>query len=154
ATYTPPDPPVPGRWLPTAPTPPAATYLPLMRPFALDSADRFRPKGPPDLSSRQWAREYDEVKELGSSTSPTRTAAQTLAARFWGEPPTQQAQGALRKFVLDHRLDIADAARLMAMSAVTRADASIACFDAKYHYVFWRPITAIRAGDTDGNDAT
>src|SRR5262249_33564021 len=91
---------------------------------------------------------------LGSSTSATRTAAQTLAARFWAEPPIQQSQGALRKFVLDHQLDIVDAARLMAMSIVVRADAQIACFDAKYHYAFWRPITAIRAGDTDGDDAT
>src|SRR5262245_61219047 len=125
ATYTPPNPPVPGVWLPTAPTPPVGTYVPAMTPFALDSADRFRPNGPPDLSSRRWARDYDETKTMGSSTGSPRTADQTLAARFWAEAPTQQAQGALRKFVLDHQLDIADAARFMAMSAVVRADASI-----------------------------
>ena len=66
----------------------------------------------------------------------------------------QQAHGSFRKFVLDHQLDIVDAARFMAMVSVTYADALIACFDAKYHYAFWRPITAIQAGDTDANAAT
>ncbi len=153
-TYTPPNPPIPGVWLPTAATPPIGTYLGLMRPFALDSADVFRPNGPPALSRKKWAREYNEVKEIGSSTSTTRTAEQTVAARFWAEAPVQQARGSFRKFVLDHELDVAEAARFMAMISVTYADGLIACFDAKYHYPFWRPITAIRAGDTDGNDAT
>jgi hypothetical protein len=66
----------------------------------------------------------------------------------------QQRHGSFRKAVLDHELDIVQAARLMAMLSATTADALIACFDAKYHYAFWRPITAIRAGDTDGNHAT
>src|SRR6185437_16597699 len=104
--------------------------------------------------TKKWAREYNEVKEIGSSTSTTRTPDQTLAARFWAEPPVQQARGSLRKLILDHQLDIGDAARFMAMVSVTYADALIACFDAKYHYASWRPITAIRAGDTDGNEAT
>ncbi len=153
-TYAPPNPPVPGVWLPTAPTPPVGTYLGLMDPFSLRTADQFRPSGPPRLDSRRWARDYNEVKEIGSSTSTTRTPEQTLAARFWGEPPVQQAHGSFRRFVLDRELDIVDAARFMAMISVTYADALIACFDAKYVYTFWRPITAIRAGDTDGNDAT
>ena len=91
-TYTPPNPPIPGKWLPTAPTPPVGTYLPFMRPFALREADRYRPGGPPELSSKQWAREYNEVKTIGSSTSTTRTAEQTLAARFWGEPPCSRGR--------------------------------------------------------------
>jgi hypothetical protein len=153
-TYTPPNPPIPGVWLPTAPTPPIGTYAGLMRPFSLDSADQFRPDGPPALSSKRWARDYNEVKEIGSSTSTTRTPEQTLAARFWAEPPVQQARGSFRKFVLDHQLDIGDAARFIAMVSVVDADAIISCFDAKYRYAFWRPITAVRAGDTDGNDAT
>ena len=153
-TYTPPDPPIPGVWIPTAPSPPIGTYLPYMRPFSLDSPDQFRPGGPPPLSSRRWAEDYNEVKEIGSRTSTIRTTGQTLAARFWGEPPLQQAHASFRKFVLDRGLDIGDASRFMAMMTVVRADALIACFDAKYHYAFWRPITAIRAGDTDGNDAT
>jgi hypothetical protein len=154
ATYTPPNPPIPGVWIPTAPTPPIGTYLGRMRPFSLDSPDQFRPHGPPALASERWARDYNEVKEIGSSTSTTRTPEQTLAARFWAEPAVQQAHGALRKFIVDHQLDVVDAARFMGMVSVVYADALIACFDAKYHYAFWRPITAIRAGDTDGNDAT
>jgi hypothetical protein len=152
-TYTPPDPPVPGVWIPTGPTP-IGPYLGRMQPFSLESADQFRPDGPPRLRSRSWAREYNEVKEIGSSTSTTRTAEQTVAARFWGEAPVQQARGSFRKVVLDHELDIRQASRFMAMISVTYADALIACFDAKYHYAFWRPITAIRAGDTDGNAGT
>ena len=153
-TYTPPAPPIPGVWIPTAPTPPVGTYLGLMRPFSLRSADVYRPDGPPSLKSKRWARDYNEVKEIGSLTSTTRTAEQTLAAKFWAEPPVQQARGSFRKFVLDHGLDIVDASRFMAMMSVTYADALIACFDAKYHYAFWRPITAIRAGDTDHNHRT
>jgi hypothetical protein len=153
-TYTPPDPPIPGVWIPTAPTPPIGTYLGLMRPFSLASADQFRPSGPPELDRKKWARDYNEVKEIGSSTSMTRTDEQTLAARFWAEPPVQQARASFRKFVLGHHLDVVDSSRFMAMISVTYADALIACFDAKYHYAFWRPITAIRAGDTDGNEKT
>jgi hypothetical protein len=153
-TYTPPSPPIPGVWLPTATTPPIGPYLGLMRPFSLESADQFRPEGPPSLSSTEWAREYNEVKEIGSSASTTRTGEQTLAARFWAEAPVQQARGSFREFVLDHELDVRQAARFMAMISVVYADALIACFDAKYHYAFWRPTTAIRAGDTDGNAAT
>ena len=152
--YVPPDPPVPGVWIPTAPTPPIGPYLGLMRPFALDSADQFRPAGPPALGSKRWADDYNEVKLLGSSTSTERTAEQTVAARFWAEPPVQQTRRAFREFVLERELDVVDASRLMAMLSVTYADGLIACFEAKYHFLFWRPITAVRAGDTDGNDAT
>ena len=153
-TYTPPDPPIPGVWIPTAATPPIGPYLGLMRPFALESSDQFRPAGPPDLQSNAWARDYNEVKAYGSSTSKVRTEEQTLAARFWAEAPVQQARNSFRGFVRDHDLDVVQAARFMAMVSVVYADALIACFDAKYHFAFWRPITAIRAGDTDGNDAT
>lgn len=153
-TYTAPNPPIPGVWLPTAPTTPIGLYLGHMRPFALKSANQFRPDGPPALDSNRWAEDYNEVKEIGSSASTTRTAGQTEAARFWAQAPVQQARGSFRRFVLDHQLDVADAARFMAMMSVTYADGLIACFDAKYLYALWRPITAIRAGDTDGNDAT
>src|ERR1051325_5168630 len=91
---------------------------------------------------------------MGSSASTTRSAEQTLAARFWAEAPVQQAHASFRKLILDHQLDAISAARFMAMITVTYADALIACFDAKYHYAFWRPVTAIHAGGTDGNDAT
>jgi PAP2 superfamily len=153
-TYTPPTPPMAGDWVPTATTTPFGTYLPGMRPFALESADQFRPDGPPDLESRRWARDFNEVKKLGSSTSTSRTPDQTLAAQFWAEPPVQQAHAALRGVIGERDLDIAEAARMMAMASVGYADSIIACFDAKYHYEFWRPITAIPAGNSDGNRAT
>ena len=153
--YTPPSPAGPGDWVPTAATPPIGPYLGHMRPFSLPTADRFRPAGPPALGSKKWADEYNEVKAIGSNATTTpRTADQTAAARFWAEAPVQQARGSFRKFTLDHQLDVADAARFMAMVSVTYADGLIACFDAKYTYERWRPITAIRAGDTDGNPAT
>ena len=151
-TYTPPDPPIPGVWIPTSQAPPIGTYMQFMRPFSYDTAGQFRPAGPPALSSKSWARDYNEVKEIGSRTSTTRTADQTLAARFWAEPPVQQDHSSYRKFVVDHQLDVVEASRFMAMVSVASADAIIGCFEAKYHYAFWRPITAIRAGDTDGND--
>jgi hypothetical protein len=152
--HTPPDPPVPGAWLPTAATPPVGTYLGRMRPFALRSADQFRPAGPPALGSRRWARDYAEVRAVGSATSTARSESQTTAARFWAEPPVQQARNGFRRFVADHDLDVVQAARFMAMASVVYADGFVACFEAKYHHAFWRPVTAIRAGDTDGNDAT
>lgn len=152
--YTPPVPAPAGTWIPTAPTPPLGTFLPAMRPFALRSADQFRPDGPPELGSRQWARDYAEVQAIGSATSTLRTPDQTAAARFWGEQPFLQARASFRLFLDQHDLDLADAARFQAMVSVTYADALIACFDAKYRYAFWRPVTAIPAGDTDGNRRT
>jgi hypothetical protein len=153
-TYVPPSRPGPGDWLPTAPTPPIGTYVPHMRPFVLASADQLRPPGPPRLGSSRWTRDYREVQEVGSATSTSRSAEQTLAARFWGEPPVQQAHAGFRGFVREHRLGTVQAARLLAMLSVTYADAFIACLDAKYHFAFWRPVTAIRAGSTDGNPET
>jgi hypothetical protein len=153
--YAPPSPADPGDWVPTAATPPIGSYLGHMRPFSLKSADQFRPGPPPGLGTKKWADEFNEVKTIGSnSASSPRTPEQTVAARFWAEAPVQQARGSFRKFVLDHQLDVADAARFLAMMSVTYADGLIACFDAKYTYERWRPITAIRAGDTDGNSAT
>jgi hypothetical protein len=152
--YTPPNPALPGDWVPTAPTPPNGTYLAHMLPFALASAAQFRPDGPPSLESRTWVRDYKEAKRLGSATSTHRKDWQTTVALFWGEAPVQQAHRALRGVIDQHDLDVVQAARMMAMVSVAYADGLIACFDAKYFYEFWRPISAIRAGDTDGNDAT
>lgn len=153
--YTVPNPPIPGAWVPTPP--PAqilGSYMPNMTPLSLRRADQFRPKAPPALDRRAWAQQYNETKELGSATSSVRTPEQTLAARFWGESPAFQQHGALRKLVTDRGLDILRAARLMAMTNTVVFDAAIACFDAKYQYAFWRPITAIRNGDSDGNPGT
>ena len=154
APYVPPSPAIPGVWIPTAASPPVGLSTRLMTPFSLESADQFRPPAPPALDSNTWARDFNEVKEIGSATSTTRTDEQTLAARFWAEAPVQQGRGALRRLIADRQLGIGDAARVMAMASVAYADAFIACFDAKYEYAFWRPITAVRAGDTDPNANT
>ena len=151
--YTPPDPPRPGVWVPTAATPPLGTYLGLMQPFGLESADQFRPDGPPSLGSRRWARDYNEVKEIGSRTSTTRTAEQTPAACS-GESHLFSRRAAPCAGRASHGSTSSQAARMMAMVSVAYADGIIACFDAKYDYKFWRPITAIRTGDKDGNGAT
>lgn len=156
--YVNPDPPVPGVYITTPPPPPplgpVGRHTAKMTPFVLDSADELRPSGPPALHTGRWANEFNETKEIGARESTTRTADQTLAARFWGENPVAQAHAGFRGFVTEHELDIVDAARFMAMINVTQADAAIACFEAKYFYSSWRPITAIPAGDTDGNPAT
>src|SRR4030095_2370284 len=84
-TYTPPNPPIPGVWLPTAPTPPIGPYVGLMDPFSLRSADQFRPAGPPALDSKRWARDYNEVKEIGSRPRTNPTAQATQRDKVWGE---------------------------------------------------------------------
>ncbi len=144
----------PGVWQPTAPTPPIAPWLAQMRPFTFDSAAQFRAEPPPALDSAQWAEDYQEVQREGSLTSATRTPAETETGRFYGEHAGIQYARIFRAFANERGLSVEDEARLFAQLYVTSADAIIACFDSKYHYSFWRPITAIRAGDSDGNPAT
>jgi PAP2 superfamily len=144
----------PGVWQPTAPAPPIAPWLAVMRPFTFGSSSQFRAEPPTSLDSHQWAEDYAEVQQVGSFTSATRTPAQTETARFYGEHGGIQYARIFRAFADERGLSVEDEARLFAQLYVTTADAIIACFDSKYHYSFWRPITAIRAGDTDGNPDT
>jgi hypothetical protein len=145
----------PGQWRPTLPlfvNDPNAWVARVM-PFLIESQSQFATDGPYDLDSRKYAREFNEVKRLGSATSTVRTADQTDAARFWAEGPiilTRLARNLSARF----RLDIADNARMFAMQYLTGADALIAVWDDKARWVFWRPITAIREAHTDGNPAT
>ena len=146
----------PGVWLPT---PPAflAAQAPetrLVQPFVLNSASQFRPEGPFSLGSEDWARDYNEVKELGSAVGSARTAEQTDIARFWSDNPPLQWNRVWRALSVAKGLGLAENARYFAMLASASADALIACWDAKYYYNFWRPVTAIRAGDSDGNSDT
>ena len=130
----------------------------------LPRADASRSASTPRTSSGPTGRRRSTAPGGPATTTRSRRSARAPArrgppSRPWQpgsgrRPPVQQARGSFRKFVLDHELDIVGASRFMAMISVTYADALIACFDAKYHYAFWRPITAIRAGDTDGNPAT
>lgn len=158
APYVNADPPIPGVFVagpvPPAPVGPLGRIIANMTPFVLSSDDQLRPGGPPALNTGAWANEYNEVKAIGAADSSSRTSEQTIAALFWAENPIVQAQLGFRNFILERDLDIVDASRFMALLSVVRVDAMIACFDAKYHYSAWRPVTAIPAGDTDGNPKT
>jgi hypothetical protein len=127
---------------------------PTMRPFALASPSQFRPGPPPSLKSREWAADYNEIKELGGKTSNRRSAQQTETARFWLMTGPQSYHPLARQMVLERHLSLIDSARFMALFAITLTDAYIAVFDAKYHYEFWRPVTAIRNADLNDNPDT
>src|SRR5215831_16992593 len=135
----------PGVYVPTAPT--LAPMWPHVTPFAMTSAAQFRPGPPPKLDSAQWAADYNEIKELGRKSSSQRSAKQTEDARFWLIVGPQAYFPLLVRVAATKKMDLVDAARFMALASVAMVDAMIAVFDAKYHYEFWRPITAIRNGD-------
>ena len=142
---------------PGAPAPPASPATPWvahMKPFALESASQFRAEGPPHLTSARWADDYNEVKAFGALNDSPRTPEQTEIGRFYAEHPGAQLIRTVRNFAAAQPLSLADRARLVAILHISAADALIACFDSKYFYNFWRPATAIVAGDTDDNDAT
>jgi hypothetical protein len=122
-------------------------------PFTLLSASQFWLPGPPALTSEAYARDYNEIKRIGGQVSEARTAEQTEIARFWFEGPP--AWNRIARMVAEGRgLDAWDSARLLALMNLAMADSYIAGFKIRYVYDFWRPVTAIREGDTDGNDAT
>src|SRR5258708_29149054 len=146
----------PAQW---RPTPPAlavdpASWVGNVKPFLLPSADLFRSDGPNALTSATYAEDFAEVKSLGSATSTIRTADQTDAAIWWQDHGTALWNRILRNVIVDRGLDIVDAARLLAMSDLARADALISCWNDKYYWNSWRPITAIREAHSDGNPAT
>jgi hypothetical protein len=124
------------------------------KPFALTRGDQFRAPPPMALGSPLWARDYNEVKRMGAKVGSARTEEQTRIAKFWEMvgPGTYNPMGV--QLVMANKLDITDCARAMALLSIATHDASVAVFDSKYTYNFWRPVTAIRNGDTDGNDAT
>ena len=125
----------------------------LIRPFTLRSADQFRPEPPPALTSDLYARDLNEVKAYGGAVSALRTPAQLDLARFHTESPAVAPYRNQRRFATVNT-ELADNARLLAQISVAFADTMIGCFDAKYHYKFWRPQSAIPLAATDGNPAT
>jgi hypothetical protein len=146
----------PGKW---RRTPPAFAFEPApwvgnVRPFIVADARALRSDGPNALSARKYAKEFNEVKELGSLTSRTRTADQTDAALFWQANGAGLFNAILRQLADTQDLDIAEAARMFAMANLAGADGAIACWNDKYYWNFWRPITAIHEADRDGNPAT
>jgi len=142
----------PGVYVPTPIT--AASVWPNMKPFAIKSASQFRPKPPISLTSKEWATDYNEIKDYGSKTSTKRTPQQTETARFWLMVGPQAYHPLARQLVKAKQMSVSDSARFMTFVALGLNDALIAVFDAKYHYNFWRPITSIRNGDIDNNPAT
>jgi hypothetical protein len=152
----------PGEWRPTPPgnIPMQFVFLSIdTKPFTLNSVDQFRPAPPPALTSNLYARDYEEVKRVGSIESHPPVGAcpaprKTDLARFWAGNFAAQWNEAIRLIALDEQLSIGEHARLQALANLAAADAGIAVWDAKLHNNFWRPITAIQLGDTDGNDKT
>lgn len=133
---------------------PVATSWGNVRPFVLQAGNQFRPAPPYALSSVQWAADYNEVKRLGAKSGSARNAEQTQIANFWAFVGPGTYMPVARQVATARRLGPLESARLFAIAAMAAADALIAVFDAKYAFGFWRPITAIRNGDQDGNDAT
>lgn len=151
----------PGAWRRTPPwfRPPDLPHWRLVKPFSLSDAAQFRPPGPPMMSGERYAADYNQVLGLGGRDSTNRTPDQTLATRFWSDftgtvtPPGHWTQITLALARSNH-LALADKAHLLAVVQVALADAGIACWDTKYAYNFWRPVTAIQRGDEDGNPLT
>jgi hypothetical protein len=122
--------------------------------LTLTSNDQFRPDGPNPLTSAEYAEDFNEVKAYGRVDSAVRTPEQTQTALFWSENTARQWPRAERALALAKGLSLAGSARMLALAQVATADALLACFDGKYHYLSWRPVYAIRRADTDGNPAT
>jgi hypothetical protein len=143
-----------GVWQPNPTGPVLGLCLPGMRPLALESASQFRPGGPNALTSKNYANDLNQVEQLGRSDSATRTPDQTTQALFWTDHDIRQWNDGMSRLAVARGLDLVQAARMLAMAHVAGGDAMIACFDAKYHYWFWRPFQAIPYADSDGNPAT
>jgi hypothetical protein len=158
-----------GMWRPTPPAmaPGAGPQFAYMKPWVMNSPSQFRPAGPPTLNSARYVADFNETKTMGSLTSPSRTADQTIAALFWNSATASYLWNSVARSLLRDRTGrmndksnerrnnrLLENARLFALLNLAMADAAIACWEAKYTYVFWRPVTAIPLADTDGNPST
>lgn len=152
-----------GEWRPTVPpvnnqpVPMAADFLARTMPFGVKDAEQFRIANPsPHLTSGAYAKAYNEVKEKGASdaTGHTRTPEETATARFFSDAPANYWNRLMRELVFSHSLGLGDSARMFALVTMATADTIITCWDTKIYYNVWRPITAIRAGENDGNADT
>jgi hypothetical protein len=141
------DPPAPGALDPDA-------WVGNLKPFVIESPSQFRSEGPNPLTSKAYAEEFNEVKEVGALNSSTRTADQTTAAIFWQSAPIALWNRLARDLSAERDVAVADEARLLAMVNLAAADGAIGCWNDKYHWSFWRPRAAIREADTDGNPRT
>ncbi|HET8951808.1 MAG TPA: vanadium-dependent haloperoxidase [Solirubrobacteraceae bacterium] len=146
---------LPGEWRPTSGVNDPAAWLKDVRPFVLRDPDLFRARKPHALTTKAYADDFNEVKEIGSATSTTRTADQTAAAQYWGlTNPTATLASAMRSVADTQGGTLADHARVLAVAYANAADAAIVTWRDKARYLLWRPITAIQQGAFDGNPAT
>jgi hypothetical protein len=137
------------------PTQPVAGYLVrTFKPWVMQSAAQFRPAAPPALTSETWTRDVNEIREFGSSKSTVRTDEQTTVGKFWFLTGARTYNPIVRQVVTAKQMNLLDCARVYALTSMAAADSFIAVFDAKYHYNFWRPVTAIRNADLSQNPAT
>ena len=125
-----------------------------MQPFMLKSPSQFRVGPPLDITSHKYQVQFEELRAFGAVDSPVRTGEERDIAWFWNANATSQAQQTLRDLSTAHGFDLVDTARTLAMGNLVDSDAGIACWDSKYHYTFWRPVTAIQNADIDGNPGT
>ena len=146
--------PGPAVFEPIAPTAPVDVKLPFVRPFTYSSQSEWRPRDPLELASKRYARDLAELQAYGRSNSTVRSATQTETVRFFTDQTFVQYSRALRALANARGLDLRESARLLGYTHVATADTMIACWEAKYHYSFWRPTHAIQRADTDGNPAT
>jgi PAP2 superfamily len=146
-----------GEWRPTPPAfaPGLAPQLAQVTPWAIASPSQFRPAGPPSVTSPQYTADFNETQSMGSISSPSRTVDQTLYARFWQSAnPADFWDPVATSLGAERHLNLSENGRLLALLNIALADAVIGCWDAKYTYTFWRPVTAIQLAGTDGNPAT
>src|SRR5262249_17243245 len=135
--------------------PPLTPWVGQMLPFTMTGPSQFLPtSGPPDLGSKQWARDFNETKTLGAVNSTVRTPQQTEIGLFWTDHAGQQYARAFRILVTEQKLDLPRSARLFAMLFTAYADSFIGCMNAKYTFSFWRPVTAVQNANIDGNPDT
>jgi hypothetical protein len=148
--------PAPGVWRPTPPAnaPFFGKYLSTTTPLMIESPSQFRPGPPPDMTSAEYAQDFEEVKAFGSKEGSARTPLQTETGLFISTIVPGPLQAALRDLAVRREMDISDRARLFAAVNMSVADAIITCWDSKNHFGFWRPITAIQLAEEDGNPAT
>jgi hypothetical protein len=155
-TYNPPDPTAPGVWRPTPPanTPFFDPWLGQVDPLVLNSLTQFAPSPPPAIASELYVQEFNEVRDYGVREGSRRSAAQTESARFFSDIPIVPLQASLRDLVARRQLSISNSARLFAAVELSIADSIGTVWNGKLRYAWWRPITAIREANSDGNPAT
>jgi hypothetical protein len=145
---------LPGQWQLQPGQKVQTPYIATMRPFLLESPAQFRAPPPPPLTSKQYARDLNETEAYGAKNSTVRTPAETAIAYFWVGFNVNQYNTTFQNVVNQHQMDLVDAAHLIAMGNIVTTDAGIACYDSKFFYQAWRPITAIQNADKDNNPDT